>query len=719
MKQGRADAIEQLIQLPEKQSGDFDHTAQVAAQLVCEHLGVETASVWLLSEDQRQLTPVCRHQSEGSGILDAPLHTHTFPDYFDHLLQHRFLRADAARLHPATKAFNAPYLVPNGIHAMLDAGIRINGHLEGVICVESLRPRNWSDEDAHWVGQLADQLALALATRRQSRQAGQIGLFRQAMEQASQRMAIIDEASLTVSYVNQAYLRLAGCRADDLLGQPVQSLMLFRQNPKVAERALETVIDTGFARGESQVVDPLGRMRWIDFRVNRMVTEDGRPYLVLYSDDVTAERAYQSELEQLAWRCSLTGLYNRAYLQRGLAESTPAALLLVDLDGFKAFNDLHGHDMGDRLLTELARRLGHCAERLGATLVARIGADEFVVRFDTPPAMGLEAVANTLVARLSQPVAMGTRQFPLRLSVAAVCQATLGQALEAMTALDLAMAKAKQSGRVQLFDATLRERFCETVQIEQDLRHALARKEFELHYQPLVDLDSGQVRGAEALLRWQHPQKGRMAPARFIEIAESSGAIEPIGRWVLETALYQLHLWQRRWPALEMHVNVSVKQLLGGELYEICWAQLNRYRLTPGTLVLEITETTLMEDIQAVSRLCTQLGELGIVLAIDDFGTGYSSMRYLQRLPVGKLKIDRSFVADLEQSRESREIVPAIIAMGQALDLVVTAEGVENPFQREFLKRHGCDQVQGFLYSEALSRHEFEDRFLPVSVEPR
>ncbi|MBY6185819.1 EAL domain-containing protein [Marinobacter hydrocarbonoclasticus] len=715
MKQGRADAIEQLIQLPEKQAGDFEQTAQFAAQLACEQLGAETASVWLFSENQTHLNPVCRSQSAGRTIVDAPLSVTALPDYFHHLHRHRFLKADVARLHPATKAFAPGYLVPNGIHAMLDAGIRINGHLEGVVCIESLRPRQWSAEDAHWVGQLADQLALAMATQRQSSQAGQLDLFRHAMDQSNQRLAIIDADSLEIRYINQAYLRLAGGTVDDYIDKPVQQLMMFQQNPEHARMALEEVLETGFCRGEAQVVNPRGQIRWVDFKVNRFVTESNQAYLVLYSDDITAERAHKAELEHLAWRCALTGLYNRAYFLNRLREQTPAALLLLDLDGFKPLNDLHGHAVGDRILKEVARRLHHCAERLGASLVARIGADEFVVRFDVEPAMTLEALAEVLKERVAVPVRIGARAYPVFLSVAGVCRSLLNDSVEPMAALDLAMAQSKLKGRTQLFDHALRDHFCEQVQIQQDLRKALTRKEFELHYQPLIELSTGQVRGAEALLRWRHPQQGQLGPARFIEIAESSGAIEPIGRWVLETALYQLHLWQRKKPDLEMHVNVSAKQLLGGDLYEICWNQLNRYRLTPGTLVLEITETSLLEEIQVVSRLCNQLGELGIVLAIDDFGTGYSSMRYLQRLPVGKLKIDRSFVMDLEHSKENREIVPAIIAMGQALDLVVTAEGVETTAQRDFLVRCGCDMVQGFLFGRPVDQHQFESEYLTLT----
>ncbi|MBY6106396.1 EAL domain-containing protein [Ferrimonas balearica] len=715
MKQGRADAIERLIQLPEKQAGDFEQTAQVAARIACQQLGVETASIWLFNPEQTHLMPICRHQLSGRTVVDAALATCAFPDYFDHLYQHRFLKADVARLHPATKAFGPDYLVPNGIHAMLDAGIRINGHLEGVICVESLRPRHWGEEDAHWVGQLADQLALALATQRQSRQAGQLDLFRHAMEQSSQRLAIMNADTLEICYVNQAYLRLSGGVAEDYVGKPIQQLMMFQQNPESAKLALQTVLETGYCRGEGQVVDPQGRVRWIDFRANRFVTENGQAYLVLHSNDATAEKAHKAELERMAWHCALTGLYNRAYFLQRLNESAPVALLLFDLDGFKALNDLHGHEVGDRLLKEVARRLRHCGERMGASLVARIGADEFVVRFDQVPAQSLHNIAHSFRERLILPVPVGGRSYSVQLSVAGVCRDLLDEQVDAMAALDLTMARAKQLGRLQLFDQALKEGFCEQVQIQQDLRQALARKEFELHYQPLVAMETGEVRGAEALLRWRHPRRGRLGPARFIEVAEDTGAIEPIGRWVLETALYQLHLWQRRWPGLEMHVNVSAKQLLGGDLYEICWHQLNRYRLTPGTLVLEITETSLLEEIQVVSRLCNQLGELGIVLAIDDFGTGYSSMRYLQRLPVQKLKIDRSFVMDLETSRENREIVPAIIAMGQALDLVVTAEGVETESQRRLLKQWGCDMVQGFLYGRPVDPHLFEQRYLRIN----
>ena len=423
------------------------------------------------------------------------------------------------------------------------------------------------------------------------------------------------------------------------------------------------------------------------------------------------------ELTQLALHDTLTGLPNRVLLadridqamSRVNGEGGCFALMFIDLDGFKPVNDAFGHHMGDQLLREVSLRLRE--DLRSQDTLARIGGDEFVLLVQlTEPndAVGLAARQVSLISRAFR---VAEHDLQISASVGIALYPGNGQsAHELLMNADAAMYHAKGAGKngYSFFDASMNSNARKQLQLLQDLRNAVEHQQFCLHYQPKFDASNGRPVGAEALLRWEHPTQGMLLPDKFIELAEKTGLIIPIGEWVLNEACRQMREWYvLGYTDWRIAVNLSALQFCHAGLVQSVAKALATHHLPANSLTLEITETTAMSDADASMTVLQELSDMGVDLSIDDFGTGYSSLMYLKRLPANELKIDRGFVRDLEHDNDDAAIVSAIVALGQALDLRIVAEGVETDVQQDFLTKLGCDSLQGYLLGHPLPATRF------------
>jgi len=425
------------------------------------------------------------------------------------------------------------------------------------------------------------------------------------------------------------------------------------------------------------------------------------------------------ELKKQAFVDPLTGLPNRVLfedrLQHAVRRSERAeeqisdrkqprlAVLFVDLDGFKPVNDSFGHAVGDVVLQEAARRLRSTAR--DSDTVARVGGDEFVLLMEVVSSVAdCVTLARRLVEVLTQPFAIADRRVEISCSIGIVVYPDQGHRDKLMANADAAMYAAKRAGggTYAVFESHMDAGASEQLSLQNDLRHAIALGQLQLFYQPKVDGRTGRIRGVEALLRWNHPERGMISPAVFIPIAERFGLIGSIGRWVIDEACRQMAEWADDGVRMRVAINLSVYQLREDDLVQRIEAALSRNAIDPSQLLCEITESVAMEDIKATQRAFEGLARIGVYLSIDDFGTGYSSLSYLRQLPARQLKIDRSFINDLATSADARAVVDAVVRLAHALGLKVVAEGVETAEQRDILIALGCDELQGFYFARPM-----------------
>ena len=426
--------------------------------------------------------------------------------------------------------------------------------------------------------------------------------------------------------------------------------------------------------------------------------------------EVKERRRFEQELRHLAMHDPLTALPNRSLLMNRIDHAIEQAhrgdhsitLLFIDLDRFKLVNDSLGHAAGDELLLVVTRRIAGCV-RPGDTL-ARLGGDEFVLLLPNAiSAVALARLTNRVAEVVAKPILVADREVLVTCSLGYSVYPQDG--LDGVTLLkraDAAMYSAKEGGgnRIQRYSPELRLHPDERLELQTQLKQALQRNEFVLHYQPQIEISSGRITGVEALVRWQHPVRGLVPPMQFIPLAEESGLIEPLGEWVLRTACAQAAAWQRDGiPSLRMGINISARQFLNPALESMVAQVLADHGLAPDQLEIEITESLSMKNPEETIRILTNFKALGIGIAIDDFGTGYSNLAYLRRFPVHRIKLDRTFVSELGSTSCSHAIVEAIVAMAHKLDLEVVAEGVETAEQRDQLLRYGCDELQGYWFS--------------------
>jgi diguanylate cyclase (GGDEF)-like protein len=447
-------------------------------------------------------------------------------------------------------------------------------------------------------------------------------------------------------------------------------------------------------------------------------------------DRADAKMIADQRIEYVASHDSLTDLPNReafnellhVAIESARRRDRQLAVLFIDLDRFKVINDSLGHDAGDRLLTEIGGRLRRSVRTCDA--VARLGGDEFVLLLeDVATRENVEGVARDLLRSLSEPIQLGGHECNVTASIGVAIYPADGTDIRTLTGnADRAMYLVKEDGKdgFRFFDRDAKTQSIERLTMETNLRHALERNELLLHYQPKIDLVSGEITGVEALLRWRHPDGTMLPPCDFIPLAEETGLIVPIGRWVLRQACAQNMIWQREGARpISMAVNLSPRQFVDERLLQDIDEALAVSGMPPNLLQLEVTESMVMQNVARAVRVLDQIQGRGIHIAIDDFGTGYSSMSLMKQFPIDTIKIDRSFVRDLANDLEDQAIAQAIISMGKALGMTVVAEGVETPEQQTFLRRHACDEMQGYLFSKPVPPGGVADLLrLPRAMSP-
>ena len=530
------------------------------------------------------------------------------------------------------------------------------------------------------------------------------------VQQGTDVIMVVDQRGI-IQFISPSIERVAGYLPQDMLGTPALNLIA----PVERERAKGLFRTKVSAPGESRPVQLRmtggdGREFWAEVAANNLLANRAVNGIVLTWRDVTEQRAYQQHLTDLAYRDELTGLANRgrltewlaAALARAAEDNNTVALVFLDLDRFKVINDSLGHKAGDALLVAVAARIADAAG--DDAKVARLGGDEFTILLDNAGwPSEVKALAQRVLDALAEPFTVETFTAVVSASAGiALSPAGAISSVDLLRQADTAMYHAKERGRsrVVVFDLAMEQQARSRMMIEDGLRHALGRDELFLVYQPLFALRTGTIVEVEALLRWRHPQRGVLTPGEFLPVAEETGLMLDIGRWVLHAACAQAAKWNQARPGqqpLSVAVNLSSNQFISATLVDDVAAALAASALDSSCLTLEITEMVLMDEPAEAARTLWQLKTLGVRLAIDDFGTGFSSLARVRDYPIDVLKIDRAFVDGVETNSRQAALFEAFVRLGRTLDLRTVAEGIERPEQLDVLRSMGCDVGQGYL----------------------
>ncbi|MBP7376360.1 MAG: EAL domain-containing protein [Pyrinomonadaceae bacterium] len=599
----------------------------------------------------------------------------------------------------------------------------------GVLVVQDYENSDtYTYRDVELLTSVADQIALAIERKRAE----------DALIRSQERFELVARAtsdavwdwnlSTNEIWWNEGFQKLFGYESE-AIGGGLDS-WIGRLHPDDSERVVHDIhrhIESGHTNWSDEY-----RFRRADgsyaFVIDRgyVVYDNETPLRMLGSMmDVTDRKSLEDQLTHQALHDPLTKIANRVLfkdrvdhaLTKLARANTSLAVLFLDLDNFKAINDSLGHAAGDKLLVCVAERLQDCLRE--ADTAARLGGDEFAVLVETMYRPD-EAVmiAERILSVFRQPFVVDGKEIHVGTSIGiAVSSPAALSSEELLRNADLAMYLAKSQGKGKhiVFEAKMHEALMERIELEEELRRGIEKREFVLHYQPILDLQSNKMLGMEALVRWMHPRLGLLAPMKFIPMAEETNLIVPLGEWILGEACRQVQAWRVQYPEdldVAVTVNISIRQFLQAELVELVSRALRNSGLPPRSLILEITESFMMQDTEATIAKLHELKKLGVRLAIDDFGTGYSSLSYLQRFPIDILKIDKSFIDKLGQGREGNAVARAIIMMGDSLNLKTIAEGIEHPEQISELQLLGCEAGQGFHFSKALTVGDMDEFLL-------
>lgn len=615
-------------------------------------------------------------------------------------------------------------MVTGGLHIRFYAGMPLHssdGHTVGTLCCIDTEPRKLSEDELVVLRDLADTVEELLQQRQTAELTQDLLQFSQSREERYRNLierspdAFLIHTGGRITFINNAGLNLLG--ADEprqLIGKLMRSIVAPEQEP--------TIISAATGPHNEHVM--LTEQVWQRLDGTRVVVEtftvpfvfSGSKAIQVVARDITERKHEQQELERLSTRDILTGLPNRTLLMdrlhsaiaRWQRHGQKGLVAVFDIDHFKEINDTLGQSAGDQVLVAIAKNLG--AQLSEADTLARISGDVFVLVLEGEENVGAHETVERLFVSVSQPFMVAATQISVTCSAGYCCYPQDGDSAEELLSYaQAAMYRAKETGRanMQSFRKEMRPGVNERFLMESQLRQAIERGQLELHYQPKVRLDDGQIVGVEALVRWRHPEQGLISPMRFIPLAEETGLIVPMGEWITQQACAQIRRWQDdHVPDVAVAINLSSKQFLQPNLVQSVRNTVDTAGIDAACLEFELTESLAMGNPEKSVSVMDALKELGVSLSVDDFGTGYSNLSHLIRFPVDKIKIDQSFIRNMMESPEAQAIVKAIISMGQSLQLTVVAEGVETGDELALLAEHGCHEVQGYYFSKPLPADE-------------
>ncbi|GAA0395514.1 EAL domain-containing protein [Pseudomonas extremaustralis] len=717
----RVRAQQELILLLARQRYTTNNSLQEAAELItrsaCDIYQIDCASIWNL-EEQRLVPISAYNRADQRHHLPEPIDASGFPDYLEALQTSRAIDATNAMRDPRTREM-ADSLRAKNIYAMLDASIRIDGQVVGVLCLEQGGSvRAWQADEIAFAGELADQFAQVINNHNRRTATSALHLFQRAVEQSANAFLLVN-CDGVVEYVNPSFTAITQYSAEEVHGHRLAHLPALENLSELLFDAPSSLAKSNSWQGEFKSRRKNLEPYWGQLSISK-VYGDNRElthYIGIY-EDITQTKLAQQRIERLAYTDNLTNLGNRPAFIRNLDErfardsNTPISLLLVDIDNFKRINDSLGHQTGDKLLISLARRLRNSLSAGGS--LARFASNEFAVLLDDTDQESGQQVASQLLATLDKPMFVDNQLISVTGSVGLACAPLHGRDPQTlMRNAGLALHKAKANGKhqVQVFTEALNAEASYKLFVENNLRRALTQNELDVFYQPKLCLRSGRLLGMEALLRWNHPEKGMIRPDQFISVAEETGLIIPIGKWVArQSCRMSKQLSAAGMGNLQVAINLSPKQFSDPDLVASIATILAEEGLPADLLELELTEGLLLEATEDTRLQLDQLKSLGLTLAMDDFGTGYSSLSYLKKFPIDIIKIDRSFIHEIPDNQDDMEITSAVIAMAHNLKLKVVAEGIETAEQLAFLRRHRCDVGQGYLFDRPIPGSELMEK---------
>jgi len=606
----------------------------------------------------------------------------------------------------------------------LDVALMQDGHLIGVLCLRRQQAATWEPEDVAFARSLADCLAARLHGA--ASPAELTHPLTRVMEASTDAFLLLDTEG-RLEHATDSFARITGYPITKTQGVLIEALPALENWGELLDEAWQRLAHQDSWQGEMRCYRHDGESYWGLLSISKILQPGGelQGYLGIFQD-TSKTRFGQEQNDEIAFRDSLTGLANRnhfiARLEARLEQSNPSrehSLLLVDVDNFKRVNDSLGHRIGDQLLVGLARRLRTALGK--SALIARIASNEFAVLLEGMDAVSAAELARDTLVALDPPLYVDGHPTLISCSIGLTTarpHETDPQTLIKHAGLALHRAKANGGHQVQVFTEALIAEVSNKLFMQNNLRRALEQNELLLHYQPKVCLKRARLLGLEALIRWQHPEKGMIRPDQFISIAEETGLIVPIGKWIIREVCRQLHrLAAMGFGDLQIAINLSPKQFTDPELVQSFITILDEERIAPERLELELTESLLLDATDATRETLEALKRLGMSLAMDDFGTGYSSLSYLKKFPIDIIKIDRSFIKDIPDNQDDMEITSAVIAMAHNLRLQVVAEGIETTEQLAFLRHHRCDIGQGYLFDKPIPAEQLESalaRYLKV-----